>query len=111
MTAANKYYAHSILSHLLGCNKFENYFDCIVTKDHLLFIRISNNSINNEETIQSTKYRRVKCLDIIYEILDCNRSVKCVMIDDNLRNFDIYDKLMGVYNPLLLRLRLRLREL
>eukprot|EP01084_Bolivina_argentea_P227780 384761_1 len=100
MTAANKYYANSILAHLLGCNKFENYFDCIVTKEHLPWIRISNNKdgLTNEETIQSTKYRRVKCLDIIYEILDCNRSVKCVMIDDNLRNFDMYDKLMGVYN-------------
>ena len=82
--------AKLILSHLL------KYFDCIVTKENLPFIRIQKST--NDSTMTSEKYRRIKTLDIIYEYLDCDRSVKCIMIDDNLRNFDIYDKLLYVYN-------------
>eukprot|EP01083_Nonionella_stella_P085362 236700_1 len=101
MTAANKYYAKSILSKLLNCSKFENYFDCIISKEHLPFIRVQTKKTSSnieEESMASDKYRRIKTLDIIYEQLDCDRSVKCIMIDDNLRNFDVHDKLMYVYN-------------
>ena len=94
--------AKSILSHLLNTDKFENYFDCIVSKEHLPFIRIKTISENKdkEATVAAAadKYRRVKTLNIIYDHLDCDRSVKCIMIDDNLRNFSIYDKLFYLYN-------------
>lgn len=114
MTAANKYYMKAIMTQLLDCVQFESYFDCIVTKEDLPYIRVESlNEVNcNSNSPRNplgnplgtpldqdvVKYRRVKTLNLVYEHLDCDRSVKCIMIDDNLRNFDLFDKLKYVYN-------------
>ena len=96
MTAANKPYMAAIMSTLLNCAKFERYFDCIVTKQNLPLVEVAAGSASDSSN--QCKYRRVKSLDLIYGHLDCDRSVPCIMVDDNLRNFDLLDKLKYVYN-------------